>query len=172
MSALDPTAPPPPSRTSAADDVFRTALRDMLVLLAVLAVLGVGFGGLVRGGPGVWGAGIGVGLALIFSGTTVVSMLRTSGSGVTAMAAVVMGAWLGKVLVVIVVLAVLQDRTFYDRVVLAVVLLAGVVGSALLDYRAVSRGRVPYVEPATSGSRVPVEDGREQPEARPGSSTT
>jgi len=31
--------------------------------------------------------------------------------------------------------------------VFGVVLLAGVLGSALLDYRAVSRGRVPYVQP-------------------------
>ena len=32
--------------------------------------------------------------------------------------------------------------------VLAAVLVVGVVGSAVLDYRAVSQGRVPYVEPA------------------------
>ena len=61
-----------PVSHSAADAVFRRALRDMLVLLAALAVLGVGIGALVAGRPGAWGALIGVGLALVFSGTTVV----------------------------------------------------------------------------------------------------
>lgn len=152
MTSSDPR--PTPARTTssaAADAVFRRALRDMLVLLAVLSVLGVGLGALVAGSAGVWGALIGVGLALVFSGTTVVSMLRTSGSSPQAMAGVVMGAWLAKVIVVIVVLAVLRDLEFYDRTVLAAVLLLGVLGSALLDYRAVTNGRVPYVEPADRG---------------------
>ena len=140
-----PAMPPVPH--SAADAVFRRALRDMLVLLAALAVLGVGIGALVAGRPGAWGALIGVGLALVFSGTTIVSMLVTARASVQRLAAVVLGAWLGKVLVVIVVLALIQDRDFYDKPVLAFVLLVGVVGSAVLDYRAVSRGRVPYVEP-------------------------
>jgi len=131
-----------------AADVFRTALRDMLVLLAVLAVLGIGAGALVEGLPGVWGALIGVALALVFSGTTVISMLRTAHSSPQRMAGVVMGAWLGKVVVVVVVLAVLRGQDFYSRPVLAIVLAAGVLGSAFLDYRAVSRARVPYVQPA------------------------
>lgn len=133
---------------AAADAVFRTALRDTLLLLAALTVLGVGIGWLVAGLPGVWGALIGVGLALVFSGTTVVSMLATSHSSPQKMAAVVMGAWLGKVIVVIVVLALIRDLDFYSKPVLAAVLAAGVLGSAYLDYRAVSRGRVPYVEPS------------------------
>ena len=140
-----PVVPPVPSSAAAA--VFRRALRDVLILLAALAVLGVGVGALAAGRPGVWGALVGVGLALVFSGTTIVSMLVTSRASAARLAAVVLGAWLGKVLVVIVVLAFIQDRDFYDRPVLAVVLLVGVVGSAVLDYRAVSRGRVPYVEP-------------------------
>ncbi len=133
--------------------VFRTALRDMLVLLAVLLVLGVGLGYLLAGPPGVWGALIGVGLALLFSGTTVVSMLLTARAPATTMAAVVMGAWLGKVIVLIAVLAVLRGEDFYHRGVLAAVLFAGVIGSALLDLRAVQGGRVPYVVPAPDGSR-------------------
>lgn len=158
----EPTPTEPPAATaraarSAADEVFRTALRDMLVLLAALAIFGVGIGALVAGTEGIWGALIGVGLALVFSGTTVVSMLRTSGSSPQAMAAVVMGAWLAKVIVVIVVLAVINDMDFYSKPVLAVVLLVGVIGSAYLDYRAVSRGRIPYVEP----TYAPRPDGRD-----------
>ncbi|SIQ66727.1 hypothetical protein SAMN05518682_3250 [Cellulosimicrobium aquatile] len=128
--------------------VFRTALRDVLVLLGALTVLGVAVGALVAGLPGVWGALLGVGVALIFSATTVWTMLRTVDSSPTTTAAVVMASWLGKMVVLIAVLVVLRGMDFYDRWVFAGVLLVGVVGSAALDYRAVSRGRIPYVDPA------------------------
>jgi multisubunit Na+/H+ antiporter MnhF subunit len=127
-----------------------------VVLLTVLTVVGVGVGALVAGWAGVWGALIGVGLAAVFSGTTVIAMLRTVHSPPQTMALVVMGSWLAKVLVVIVVLAVIKDMDFYSKPVLAVVLLAGVLGSAYLDFRAVSRGRVPYVE---TRDRTPSDDG-------------
>lgn len=144
---IEPTAPAPDPTTA----VFRRALRDTVLLLGVLTVLGVGVGALVAGLPGVWGALVGVGLALVFSGTTVVAMLRTLHSPPHTMAAVVMGTWLAKVLVVVVVLALIRDQEFYSRGVLAAVLALGVVGSAVLDYRAVANGRVPYVEPGATG---------------------
>ncbi|MFI2753541.1 hypothetical protein ACGIF2_08910 [Cellulomonas sp. P22] len=148
-----PSAAPAPTATEVATDaVFRTALRDMLVLLGVTAVLGVGVGVLVAGTPGAWGALIGVGLVLVFSGTTILSMLRTAHSDPQVTAAVVLGAWLGKIVVVIALLAVLRGMDFYSRGVLAVVVAVGVIGSALLDFRAVSRGRVPYVEPAAGNA--------------------
>lgn len=140
-----------PMPGSAAEKVFRRALRDVLVFLGALLVLGLLVGGLVAGLPGVWGALIGVGLAVAFSTTTIVAMLRTMRSAPATMAAVVMGTWLAKVLLVIVVLAVLRPLDFYSAPVLGGVLLVGVVGSAVLDYRAVSMGRVPYVEPGTPG---------------------
>jgi hypothetical protein len=157
--APDPDAPSPtdprPDRhgRDAVASVFRTALRDMLVLLGVLTVLGIGLGYLVAGQAGVWGALIGIGLALLFSGTTVASMLFTARAPATTMAAVVMGAWLAKIVVLIAVLVVIRDEGFYHRGVLAVVLFAGVIGSALLDLRAVRTGRVPYVTPAEEGPR-------------------
>ncbi|GGC12005.1 hypothetical protein [Cellulomonas carbonis] len=128
--------------------VFRRALRDMLVLVAAVAVLGVGIGYALEGVPGVWGALIGAGVALVFSGTTVLSMLRTADASATTTGAVILGAWLVKMLLLVVLFAVLDDLTFYDREVLVVVVLAGVLGSVYLDYRAVRTGRVPYVEPA------------------------
>lgn len=136
-----------PVTDAAVHAVFRRALRDMLVLVAVLAVLGIGTGLLVAGGAGAWGALIGVLVALVFSGTTVVSMLLTVRSAPTTTAAVVLGAWLAKMVVLIAVLVLLRDQTFYDRPVMVVVLLVGVLGSVVLDYRAVTRGRVPYTDP-------------------------
>ncbi|HEY3436664.1 MAG TPA: hypothetical protein VGK35_03140 [Actinotalea sp.] len=148
--AADRTGAPGPGGPDPVRDVFRRALRDMLVLVAVLAVVGVAVGALVADPPsaGVWGAVIGVAIALVFSGTTVVSMLVTAHSPVTTTAVVILGGWLVKMVVLVATLVVLGDQHFYDRKVLVGVLLAGVLGSTYLDYRAVARGRVPYTTPA------------------------
>jgi len=151
-----PTSPdhdpaPAPRYDSTAEDVFRTSLRTVLLLLGGLLVVGTVVGWLVAGAAGVWGALIGVGLALVCSGTTIVAMLRTTRSTPQTMALVVMGTWLGKGAVVIVALAVLRGMDFYSPGVLAVTLMVGVLGSAYLDYRAVTRARLPYVEPAAGG---------------------
>jgi hypothetical protein len=134
-------------RGAAEQAMLRTALRDCLILVTGLAVLGSLVGLLVAGLPGVWGGLIGAAIAAFFCGTTVWSMLYTVGKGATAMGAVVMGSWLAKMVVLVAVLLVLTRFEFYDRVVLFVVLLIGAIGSALLDYRAVRNGRVTYVEP-------------------------
>jgi hypothetical protein len=135
-------------RGAAEKAVLRAALRDGLLLVAGLAVLGSLVGLLVAGVPGLWGGLIGAAIAAFFCGTTVWSMIYTVGKGATAMGAVVMGTWIAKMVVLVAVLLVLTRFDFYDRVVLFVVLLLGAVGSALLDYRAVRNGRVPYVEPS------------------------
>jgi hypothetical protein len=141
-------ASPPPLSEAAAANAFRRALRDMLWMLGALTVVGVGVGWAVAGVEGIWGALIGVALALVFSGTTVISVLRTVNTTPAHTTAVIMGAWLGKIVVVFVALAVLAQFDFYNRMVLGLVLFAGVLGSAILDVRAVQRGRIPYVEPA------------------------
>jgi hypothetical protein len=158
MTHPTPEQPARPGDSPEVSAVFRRALRDMGVLVAACLVLGVGIGYLVAGTPGVWGAVIGAGIALLFSGTTTLSMLLTSHTAPGRMMAVIMGTWLGKLAVVIVLLAVLRGMDFYDRYVLAAVVAVAVIGSALLDYRAVARGRVPYVTPRSAGTEVPNAD--------------
>ncbi len=147
-----PTPSPEPAREDAARAsseraVLRTALRDTLLLVGALLVLGVAVGAIVSGTAGVWGALVGAALAAFFCATTIWSMMRSVGSGPAAMAGLVMGTWIAKVIVLVVVLALLRGADFYDRYVLFVVLALGAVGSALLDYRAVKGGRMPYVQP-------------------------
>ena len=141
------TEPTPAPGDDPVRSVLRRALRDMLLLVGVLAVVGIGAGALIAGAAGVWGAVIGVLVALVFSGTTVVSMLRTTQSSATTTGAVILGAWLVKMVVLVALFAVLDDLDFFHRGVLVAVVLVGVLGSVLLDYRAVVRGRVPYTSP-------------------------
>ncbi|MCL3860447.1 hypothetical protein [Actinotalea sp. K2] len=132
------------SSTEALRAVFRRALRDVLVLVTVIAVVGIAAGAALRGTPGVWGALIGTVIVAVFSGSTVVAMLRTAGSSVTTASAALVGTWIAKMLLLIVAIAVLRDLDFYDSGVLGVVVIVGVLGSVFVDFRAVSTGRVPY----------------------------
>lgn len=127
--------------------VLRRALRHLLWLLGAVTVLGVVAGWAISGSAGVWGALMGAGVALVFSGTTVVSHLRTADSPPAITGAVVMGAWLVKMVLLVALFIAIGDLTFYDRTVMVVVLVVGVLGSLYLDYLAVTSGRVPYVDP-------------------------
>lgn len=140
----EPTGAPAPS---GAERAFRAALRDLLVFLAAIAVLGSVVGHLVAGTPGVWSVLMGAGVVLIFSGTTVVSMLRTANSEPTVFAGTVAGLWLAKFVVVVIIIIALRPLDFYDKPVFGITVILGAIGAIALDMRAVQRARVPYLEP-------------------------
>lgn len=133
--------------TAVTTSIFRQALNGMLLLVAGLTVLGVVIGLIIDGSAGVWGALLGAGLTIVFSGTTVLTMLKTAGSTPQMMAGVVLGGWVAKMVVLVAALAVLGQFDFYNKYIFAAVLLVGVMASVGLDYRAVSKGRMPYVVP-------------------------
>lgn len=137
-----PVVPPQVNR-----EIFQSALRATLIMLGALTILGVGIGGLVAGTPGVWGALMGVGVALVFSGTTIVSVLFTASASPTTMMAVVLGAWIAKMALLLGVLAIAGQLSFYHRVIFAIVMIVGAFGSAILDMYVVVKGREPYVRP-------------------------
>lgn len=141
------TPTPAPDPNAPERKVLRRALRDTGILLGALAVVGVVVGLVVSGTAGVWGAVIGVLLAGFFCATTIWSMMRSVGAGPAAMGGIVMGSWVVKIVVLVAVLALIRGRDFFDPYVLFGVVAVGAIGSALLDYRAVSQGRVPYVQP-------------------------
>lgn len=128
-------------------EVFQTSWKALVVLLLALLAIGTPLAYLIADMPGVWGALMGVGITLLFSGTTIWSMLYTADKEPNMTMAVVMGAWLAKMLVFLILLAVLRDMEFYHRVIFAIVMLIGIMGSAILDMWAVSKGRTPYVTP-------------------------
>lgn len=140
--------------TEAVRTVFQRAWRWLLLFLLVLAVAGLGIGYLVAGMPGLWGALLGLGLAALFSGTTVGTMYATARSAPTTTAIVVLGSWLVKMALIIVALVLLGDQTFYSKPALAIVLVIGALGSAYLDFIAVTKTRVPYIEPASMPAAV------------------
>lgn len=136
-------------------EIFASALRATLIMLVVLTVVGIGVGALVAGMAGVWAAVLGVGVTLIFSGTTIASMLYTADKGPNATMAMLLGGWIAKMLVLVILLAILGQMDFYHHMIFAVIVMIGVVGSAALDMLSVVRGRQPYVNPGATSEKAP-----------------
>jgi hypothetical protein len=136
-----------PARPTALVRPMRRVLWVWLVAVLVGLPAAVIIGYLVAGGPGAWGAGIGMGLAVGFLAVTVGVALVTAGFGANALGASVLGSWVVKMVLLMVVLGLLRDADFYSRPVLFIAVLIGTVGTLLLESFVVMRTRVPYVEP-------------------------
>jgi hypothetical protein len=143
MNENRPARPPgPEALVVPMHRVLRTGALASLVALPLSALLGY----LLGGTAGAWGALIGMGIAVAFFAVTVGVALLTAGMDATRLGIWVLGSWLVKVVILIVVLALLRDSDFYSRSALLVSLLIGTAGSLLLEARIVTTTRVPYVE--------------------------
>lgn len=136
-------APVPPAASGTLRGAALYALRLMTIVFGTMVLIGVAIGWWVAESAGVWGALLGIGIAVFFSVATVISMLVTAKKSPTAMAGIVMGVWLGKMLVLFGVLLALRGLDFYSRPVLAVVLCVAVVAAAIIDAVAINRARIP-----------------------------
>ncbi|KTR08074.1 hypothetical protein [Curtobacterium luteum] len=142
--------------------VFRRILVWAGLLAVALAVVGGVVGLLVAGTPGLAGGLLGAVLSVVFLGLTALSVLvalRVSKGQMISGAffGIVMGTWLLKFVLFIVVLVALRDRAWVDFPILAVVIIVGVVGSLVIDVVAVAKARVPIGvalpgAPAASGA--------------------
>ncbi|MGK0714717.1 3-oxoacyl-ACP reductase [Leucobacter sp. W1153] len=118
------------------------------------AVLMAGFGTvgyLVSSTPGAIGGVLGAALAFVLLGLTIGSIafanakFISSENFVVIFFAIVMGAWLVKLVAFIVVVIILRDATWLDTQILFFSLIAGVLVSLIIDVLIVTRTRMPYV---------------------------
>ncbi|MFN4002570.1 hypothetical protein [Microcella sp.] len=152
------TALPDP-RPSTAAPVLRRALVYGAALSFAIAIIGSVAGALVAELPGMLSALIGAGMGFVFLALTAASILladRVTGSDLLSPAyfGIVIGAWILKFIVFLVLVFTLRDATFVEPVVLFVCLVAAVVGGLVTDIVAVTRSRLPYV----SDVRLPGKD--------------
>lgn len=128
------------------DAPLRAALRYGIAGLIALVVLSAVLGSIFAGLPGLWGALIGSAIGGFFILTTAALVLFSAklASGVQGM--VMLGSWVGKLLVVMIVVAVLKQFEFYSPGTLFLT----VVGALLIVLGAETYGllrqRVPVVE--------------------------
>lgn len=152
MSAHTPQTSEPRMPTSQ-PILLRALGLGALATGALMLIFGV-VGFLVSGLPGVWGGLIGSGLAFVLLGLTVGSIAFANHrfieneNFVVIFFAIVMGAWLVKLIAFIVIVVLLRDATWLDTRILFFALIAGVLVSLILDVLIVTRSRLPYVSDA------------------------
>jgi len=131
--------------------VLRRALRRAVWVAAAVTAAGTillaTIAGLVTGWSGVWGALMGAGLAFAFLATTALTASLTAGRDAMVAGAALMGSWLLKVILTLVVVGLLRDLDFFSRPALLLGVLIGLVVTLWAEYRYVSRASIPYVEP-------------------------
>ncbi|TFC14681.1 hypothetical protein E3O19_10855 [Cryobacterium algoritolerans] len=141
---------PPRSTQPSSVPVFRRILVLGGFLAGGIGVVGAVVGGLVAGGTGVVSALIGTAMAVVFMGITAGSILlanRFAGSqaAVGAFFAIVLGGWLVKFVVFLVLVVLLKDQAWIQPVVLFLSIIAGVIGSLAVDAIVVLKSRMGYV---------------------------
>ncbi len=136
--------------TVSSTPVLRTTLLWSALATAVLAIAGAIIGYAVGGSHGLWSALVAVVLAAVFLGLTGASILianRWYGDPlyVPIFFGLVMGAWVVKFVVFIVVLLVLRDQPWLNGTVFFVALVVSVLASLVIDVVVMLRMRIPHV---------------------------
>ncbi|GAA1056352.1 hypothetical protein GCM10017608_28940 [Agromyces luteolus] len=143
----------PADRTPTSNPVLRRALNWGAAIAGGIAVVGGIFGLVFAGTEGLVSALLGTLLAVVFMGITGASILlanRFAGSDVFvgAFFGIVLGGWLLKFIVFIVLVVLLRGVDWLDPVVLFLAIVAGVIGSLVVDVLVVARSRLPYASDA------------------------
>lgn len=119
----------------------------------LLSVLSVIVWSLVDGGPGAWGVLVGAAIGGFFVLTTAIVTLATARSRAMTMGAVLLGTWLLKLVVVIVVVALIKELDFYSRPALVVTMALSLVVVLAVETWTVMRSNAPVIEPAIFRTR-------------------
>ncbi|UOE44603.1 hypothetical protein [Agromyces larvae] len=144
----EPT-PTPADRTPTSNPVLRRALLWGALLAGVILVVAGILGLVFAGVEGLVSAVIGTLIAVVFMGITAASILlanRFSNSDlfVGVFFGIVLGGWLAKFVVFIVLVLVLRDVDWLNGTVLFLSIVAGVLASLVVDVLVVARSRLPY----------------------------
>jgi len=132
-----------------AKQVFTSVLKYTGILAAALLIVGGLVGFITTGANGLLSAFIGTAMAIIFAGITALSLIIAIKFDLAAFFGIVMGAWLVKAVLFVVLLVVLRDQPFVQPIVLYVTLVVAIVGTLTIDALVVYRSRISYVSDAT-----------------------
>lgn len=130
--------------------ILRTVLVWAGIVTGGLALVGGVVGYLVAGTDGLWSALVGVLVAAAFLGITVASILianRWFGDPlyVPIFFGIVLGGWILKFVVFLVLLLVLRDQPWVEPMVFFLALVASILASLAVDVLVLLRMRMPHV---------------------------
>ncbi len=130
--------------------VFQKILRWGGILAVAIAVIGGGIGYLVADVPGLVSGLLGTAMSILFMGITAGTILLAlrisrSPSDIGTFFGIVMGGWLVKFVVFFVIVFVLEDQPWLQPMVLFLTIVAGVLGSLVIDVVVIAKSRISYV---------------------------
>jgi len=140
---------PESDRTPTSNPVLRKALAWGGLLAGVVLVVSGILGFVFAGTEGLVSALVGTLMAVVFMGITAASILlanrfASSEVFVGAFFGIVLGGWLLKFIVFIVLVVLLRDAPWLNPTVLFLSLVAGVIASLVVDVLVVAKSRLPY----------------------------
>lgn len=144
--------------------ILRRTLTWSAVCAVVLALIAAGAGYAADGASGLWSGLLGVLLAFLFLGITVASILfanRWFGDPlyVQLFFAIVLGGWLLKLGVFLVLMIVLSGQPWISPLVFFLSIVAGVAVSLVVDVIVLTRMRLPNVSDIDLPTVNPEDDG-------------
>lgn len=130
--------------------ILKTTLVWAGAVTAVLAIVGAVVGYLVAGTSGMWSALVGVLVAAVFLAITGASILianRWFGDAlyVPVFFGIVLGGWILKFVVFLIVLVVLRGQPWVDPAVFFVAVVVSILASLAVDVVVLTRMRIPHV---------------------------
>ena len=130
------------SKASNLNEVFSAVLKQGLLLVAAIAILGGGLGLIFAGVAGLVSGLIGATLALLFSSLTALSVFFGGKLSLGGFFGVVLGGWIVKLIGFIVLIALLKGAAFIAGPVLFFTLVASILGTLVIDSRIVLKSRI------------------------------
>lgn len=113
--------------------------------LVVITIVSLAAWGAARDLPGIWGVLIGAAIGGGFVLLTALSVLLTSNTSVSTTGAVVLGGWLVKIVVLIIILVLIRNLEFYDHVAFFVTVVLALVATLAAEVWAVITSKVTYI---------------------------
>ena len=124
--------------------VLRRALLWGLLANVGIAVVGGVWGFLAADGSGAISAVIGAAMGFVFLGLTAASVLIAVRYSMVAFFGIVMGTWILKFVLFLVLAFVLKAQPWVNLMALFLALIASIVVSLVVDVVAVAKSRMPY----------------------------
>ena len=127
-----------------------SSLKWPAIVIAILAVGGAVVGYFVSGVPGLVSGLLGAAMWLVFLALTAISIqvairVTKHDPGSPVFFAIVLGSWLLKLVLFVLLSVWLRSQPWLDPTVFFVTVIIAVIGSLVFDVIAFQRARVPYV---------------------------